>query len=74
MDPVRKERLIRELQCIIDTDEPPGMAARDLARSVVSLVQDRSGGCAIDLSVEIDNLARKYPRHGAPTIAQRPGQ
>jgi len=62
MDPVTKERLVRELAAAIDPDSPPGMAAALLARSVVSLVQDREPIDAIKLRDEIDALAARTPR------------
>lgn len=62
MDPVTKERLVRELAAAIDSDSPPGMAAALLARSVVSLVQDREPIEAIKLRDEIDALASRTPR------------
>lgn len=59
------ERLIRELAAEIDDDEPPGMAACNLARAVVSLVQSREASQAVLLEAEINNLSPRYPR---PTI------
>jgi hypothetical protein len=40
---VDPERVIRDLACLIDPDEPPGLAANALARAVVALVRDRGG-------------------------------
>lgn len=56
------ERLIRQLAIAIDSDEPPGIAARNLARAIVCLVQDRDGPDAVLLEVEINKLAQAYPR------------
>ena len=59
------ERLIRELAAEIDHDQPPGIAARNLARAVVCFVQTRDGPQAVLLEGEINKLAPRYPR---PTI------
>ena len=56
------ERLIRELAAEIDQDQPPGIAARNLARAVVCLVQDRGGPQAVLLESEINKLHPRYPR------------
>lgn len=39
MSPTEKERLVQDLARVIDHDEPPGLAARSLARRVVTLLQ-----------------------------------
>jgi hypothetical protein len=57
MNPATKESLVRALSAIIDHDEPPGLAARTLARSVVSLVQDREPDEAVMLTGALDGLA-----------------
>jgi hypothetical protein len=62
-NPIDKERCILLLTRIIDHDEPPGLAARNLARAVVSLVQDRSGPESIILESKINALNPQHPRH-----------
>ena len=57
-DPIRIERLVHELATIIDADEPPGLAAHQLAKAVVSLVKDRESPQAILLT---DMLNRLHP-------------
>jgi hypothetical protein len=59
--PTTNERLIRQLAAEIDSDEPPGIAARNLARAVVCLVQGRDGPEAVLLEHEINKLHAAYP-------------
>jgi hypothetical protein len=66
--PTSNEVLIRELAKEIDSDEPPGMAARNLARAAVCLVRDRSGPQAVLLEAELNKLAFLIPR--SPTDEQ----
>lgn len=56
------ELLIRELAQSIDSDQPPGIAARNLARAAVCLVRDRSGPQAVLLEAELNQLAARYHR------------
>ncbi len=53
---------MRYLTAAIDPDEPVGMAAGNLARAVVALVQDRGGKEAVLLEGAVNELARRYPR------------
>jgi len=47
---------------VIDPDEPPGLAANVLARSVLALVEDRGAKTAALLASELDALLLRYPR------------
>lgn len=58
----QKDILTLELVKIIDPDEPPGMAAMILARSVLDLIEDRDGKEALILQLEIIRLAQLHPR------------
>jgi hypothetical protein len=59
---VQKEELVARLALVIDSDRPPGLAARTLARSVISLVRDRGGKEAAVLAEELDRFAVSFPR------------
>lgn len=48
---------LEALEMLIDPDCPPGMAARDLARSVINLVRDQGGIDALRIAEQIDNIA-----------------
>ncbi len=61
-NPVELEDLVRRLARVIDPDEPPGLAAHQLARSVVSLVKNRGGLEAARLIAPIDRLAEEVRR------------
>jgi hypothetical protein len=62
MNPVEKEEFCRRLARIIDPDQPPGFAAHQLARAVVSLVQDRGGRDAALLVGPVNELAARFTR------------
>ena len=53
-----------QLARLIDADEPPGMAARLLAVTVVELVRDREAPTAAFIGGVIYALAKEFPRHG----------
>lgn len=58
MNAHQKEALIHALAAAIDRDAPPaGVVAKDLARAVVTLVQDRTPAEAQNISMEINALA-----------------
>ena len=52
-----KENLVFAPACLIDRDEPPGMAAATLARKVLALVEDLDAKQAMVLAEELDRLA-----------------
>jgi len=60
--PLSSERLYRELARVIDHDEPPGMGAKALARSVLALVENRGGKAAVHLAIQLDELGVRNPR------------
>lgn len=55
-------RLIGALSILIDSDEPPGLAARQLAQSVVELIENREGLEALEISGALTALKRRFPR------------
>ncbi len=57
-----RERVTGALAMLIDSDQPPGLAARELARIVVSLVQEREPAEAIRISGRLIKLAALFPR------------
>lgn len=54
--PVAGDRLLASLACHIDHDEPPGMAASMLARTILELVKGLSSPGAVYLALHIDKL------------------
>lgn len=62
MSPIETEHLVRQLARAIDADEPPGMAAGNLARAVVYLVKDREPREAVILEERINHIAALHPR------------
>jgi hypothetical protein len=56
------ERIVGALAMLIDADEPPGLAARELARTVVSLVRDRESPDAVRISGALIRLGARFPR------------
>jgi len=64
-DIVYEARALEALELLIDSDCPPGMAAHDLARSVINLVRDQDGMNALRIAEQIDNIAACMgrPRH-----------
>jgi hypothetical protein len=61
---MKRDELIRELVRVIDPDEPPGMAANVLARSVLALVENRGAKTAALLSIQFEALLVHYPPDG----------
>lgn len=55
-------RIIGALVLLIDTDRPPCLAARQLAQSVVELIEDRAGLEALEISGALTALKRRFPR------------
>lgn len=55
-------RLIGALTLLIDADRPPGLAARQLAQSVVELIEARGGLEALEISGAVTALKRRFPR------------
>jgi hypothetical protein len=54
--------LRRALTMAIDRDQPPGLAAAELARAVLSLVQDRDAKEAVHIAAAIADVAQRFPR------------
>jgi hypothetical protein len=57
-----RTRIAGALMLLIDSDEPPGLAARQLAYSVVELVEDREPLEALEISGALTALKRRFPR------------
>jgi hypothetical protein len=60
MLPVTGDRLLASLACHIDHDEPPGMAARGLAKSALELLGGLSSFQVVMLSGHLRELAQKF--------------
>ena len=60
--PIAREHLLRALTCAIDVDEPPALAATELARAVVSLVHDRDAKEALQIAAALAQVAQRFPR------------
>jgi hypothetical protein len=58
-NPIQIEVAIYELSRVIEGQRPPSVEARELARSVVSLVKDRGPRVCIVLASEFDKLRIK---------------
>lgn len=57
-----RERAIGALTMLIDSDQPPGLAAAELARTVVALVESREPRQAIEISTALMKLGKRFPR------------
>ncbi len=62
MNPLERDDLIHWLAVHIDADEPPGLAASKLARTVLEVVENRDGPEAVLLERDIALLAQRYRR------------
>ncbi len=62
VNPLEKEQLVRRLAAVIDHDEPPGLGAHQLAREVLTLVQDLGGKGAALMLRPIRDLADERRR------------
>jgi hypothetical protein len=58
--PVTGHRLLASLACHIDHDEPPGMAARQLAKSALALLAGLSSFQVVMLGGHLGELAQKF--------------
>jgi hypothetical protein len=69
MNPISKEALVQQLAAAIDPDAPPGLAASELAREVVTLVEDLGGKDAALLVPAVQELVarRKSQEPTEPT-------
>lgn len=63
MNPLERDELIHWLAVHIDADEPPGLAATQLARGLLELVENRESPETVLLEREIVALAERYPRN-----------
>jgi hypothetical protein len=54
--------VVHRLAALIDSDEPPGLAAHRLARTVVALVEDRGATEAALLDCDLEALVNRYRR------------
>jgi hypothetical protein len=68
VNPLERDELIRWLAVHIDADEPPGLAATKLARTVLDVFENRGGPEAVLLEGELVALAERYPRNLAVLI------
>jgi hypothetical protein len=57
-----RHQLVCKLAELIDSDEPPGLAAHELARTIVSLVADRESTQAVLLTSALNELRTRFPR------------
>lgn len=62
MNKPTKERLINELAPLIDSDEPPGLAAHRLARAAVELIAEREPKQAYRIAKDLEDLNAEYER------------
>lgn len=62
MNPIERDDLVHWLAVHIDADEPPGLAATKLARTVLEVVENRDGPEAVLLERDIAILAHRYRR------------
>ena len=70
MNPLERDELIHWLAVHIDADEPPGLAATKLARTVLDVVENRDGPETVLLERDIALLAQRYRRQ-SPDEPQR---
>ncbi len=70
MNPLERDDLVHWLAVHIDADEPPGLAANRLARTVLEVVENRDGPEAVLLERDIAILAQRYRRQ-PPEVATR---
>lgn len=57
-----RERVIGALVLLIDPDRPPGLAARQLAATIVALVEDREMPEVVTITTRLMRLQRSFPR------------
>lgn len=62
MIPLEREDLVHALAAAIDADEPPGLAANKLARTIVQLVENRESPEAALLERDLEVLVNRYRR------------
>lgn len=64
------EHLVVILAAEIDHDEPPGLAAHQLARAALCLIRNRDGAQAVLLETELNKLHPKYPRPDEELVSE----
>jgi hypothetical protein len=62
VNPLERKDLVQWLAVHIDADEPPGLAATKLARTVLEVIENRDGPEAVLLERDIAMLAHRYRR------------
>lgn len=64
---MNEELLCAELARAIDADEPPGIAARNVARAVLALVLNREAPELVLLEAELQRLISAYQNDPQPS-------